>query len=671
MAVAGETSDPHPEINIPGLTILKEVGEGGFGIVYLGSQSGTYSRKVAIKVLKPGLDTRQILRRFEIEQKALTHLEHPNIAQIYQSGETEKGYPYFTMEYIEGFPITEYFAGENLRKILETYLHVCDGISHAHDRGLIHRDLKPSNILVTDTGIPKVIDFGIAKATDPESAPGMTLFTGNETWLGTPAYMAPEQAMAGSLEVDERSDIYSLGVILYEMISGETPLESATGRSRREDLATHKVPSLRKIDPSLEGIILKALSKNPADRYPDVSSFAADLRRYLAGDTVHAGKRQKRIWPWLIATALTITTVAMLWPFSNQSEITPPDKNQKVFVHHPSPGRAVSPIFNQDGSRVYATFFNGGRWIMADPLTGEELVSLADVQTNARVINYNSRGDSFVIGYMNGIVKRYDSETASLLAEIDVTPEGEERCIAAIEVRLPDEDEDTLITVTGKGTSVKAWQHETEQWSLDLPGPLWSMLLNQKGTRAFCGCGDGHMVLIDLEKRTILKESKLQRSSTTGYRLFPDGSGFAMSYRSGLVAAWDWEGREKFATKVSQFCHSISISPDSLTLATGNNDGVIRILDTSSGEVIQQLYTSAGVWTIDHSPDGKILVGGCLDGVVRFWNTQTGKPWRADWNVGEKVWGARFVPHLKNGHMLVTTTSHSGMRIVTIDDLPE
>ena len=155
-------------IHIPGLTILKEIGEGGFGMVYLANRTGAVTHKVAIKILKAGLDTRQILRRFEIEQKALSHLEHPNIARIYDSGETEKGYPYFTMEYIEGFPITEYFSGENLSKMLETFLHVCSGISHAHSKGLIHRDLKPSNILVTLEGVPKVIDFGIAKATDPE-----------------------------------------------------------------------------------------------------------------------------------------------------------------------------------------------------------------------------------------------------------------------------------------------------------------------------------------------------------------------------------------------------------------------------------------------------------------------------------------------------------------------
>src|SRR5207244_746181 len=201
--------------------------EGGFGVVYMAQQTHPVRRKVALKVLRPGMHTRQVVARFEAERQALALMDHPNIASIFDGGETASGRPYFVMELVRGIPITDFCDLNHLsvRERLELFVHVCGAVQHAHQKGIIHRDLKPSNVLITlhdGTPVVKVIDFGIAKALGQQLTE-KTLFTNFAQMIGTPLYMSPEQAEMSGLDMDTRSDIYSLGVLLYELLTGKTP----------------------------------------------------------------------------------------------------------------------------------------------------------------------------------------------------------------------------------------------------------------------------------------------------------------------------------------------------------------------------------------------------------------------------------------------------------------
>src|SRR2546425_3397459 len=220
-----------PGDNIGRYKLLQQIGEGGCGVVYMAEQDEPVQRRVALKIIKLGMDTKQVIARFESERKALALMDHPNIAKVLDGGATEAGRPYFVMELVRGVKITEYCDHNDLpnRERLDLFMQVCRAIQHAHQKGIIHRDIKPSNILVTindGVSVPKVIDFGIAKATTGQQLTDKTLFTAFEQFIGTPAYMSPEQAVLTSVDIDTRSDIYALGVLLYELLTGRTPFDA-------------------------------------------------------------------------------------------------------------------------------------------------------------------------------------------------------------------------------------------------------------------------------------------------------------------------------------------------------------------------------------------------------------------------------------------------------------
>jgi non-specific serine/threonine protein kinase/serine/threonine-protein kinase len=335
-AAAGPAESPSPAESAPDhpgaddappaledYTVLRQLGEGGMGVVFLARQERPVRREVALKIIKRGMDSREVLARFQAERQSIALMDHPAIARIFAAGRTREGRPYFAMEYVAGTPLTEYCDERRLGlgERLELFCRVCEGVQHAHHKGIVHRDLKPSNILVIegDEGpLPKIIDFGVAKATEPRLADG-TLMTELGAMIGTPDYMSPEQAELSVLDVDTRSDVYSLGVLLYELLAGTLPIEAGVlrtsgveevrraireddppsltrrlrelGGEAREHAARRRTdgPGLaRALRGDLESITAKALEKERERRYGSPAELAADIRRHLRDEPILA-----------------------------------------------------------------------------------------------------------------------------------------------------------------------------------------------------------------------------------------------------------------------------------------------------------------------------------------------------------------------------------------------
>ena len=553
--------------------LLQEIGEGGFGIVYMAEQREPVRRKVALKIIKPGMDTRHVIARFEAERQALAMMDHPNIAHVFDGGTTEAGRPYFVMELVHGMPITEYCDEARLttEERLRLFVAVCKAVQHAHQKGIIHRDIKPSNVLVTlhsDTPVVKVIDFGVAKAMDRQLTE-KTVFTEFGQMIGTPLYMSPEQMALSGLDVDTRSDIYSLGVLLYELLTGLPPfdkdrmhnlsLEEIRRVVREEDPpkpstrvttvgeAASTLAECRKVAPArlsqtlrgeLDWIVMKAIEKDRERRYETPRHFARDVENYLNDRPVQA---------------------------------CPPSATYRL-----------RKLICRNRSKAVAV--------------GAVALSLVTTLVLAVVL--------FAVAFRNERSLRQEAQQLQQRAEA-----------SELEARKTAYASDLML-------ANRAWHDgDLRQCSQllhhqrpaseepDLRGFEWHYL--QQSLRG--------------------SNTELANSDEAVYTvcIAPDDRSFATGGEDGALRIYDATTFTLLAsieTGQGQV-NGVAFAPDGQTIATAGDDGTLRIWDRATGrEVLAIAASSDELYNAIYTPDGKTLISCGSEPVIRVWNAQTGEP---------------------------------------------
>jgi WD40 repeat protein/serine/threonine protein kinase len=604
---AGVTLDGPARIDGPGTTIgryelLELIGEGGMGLVYLAEQKEPVRRKVALKIIKPGMDSRQVIARFEAERQTLAVLDHPNIAHVFDAGCTDTGRPYFVMEHVRGLPITRYCDDNKLaiEQRLRLFEQVCEAVHHAHQKGIIHRDLKPSNILVTmqgDRPVPKIIDFGIAKAiTSPLT--DSTFVTLQGQLLGTPEYMSPEQVDLAAQDIDTRSDIYSLGVVLYELLAGVLPFESEVftkaglaeiQRTIREDepaspslrltqmgdrakaiaasRGTHVVPLARRLHRELEWIPLKAMRKDRCRRYRSATEMADDIRNYLTGLPLLAGPETAiyRVQKFVRKHAGSVATVALV---------------------------AVAIVLGLIVST--AMYFRSEQSLKREAVARTQAEQASRQEASARTEAEAARE------------KEAEARVHAEDAEAATKQKAEElrRTLYVNTIQLAD----------AKHREGNAGQVRTllDACPNDLRGWEWNRL----------------SYTIDLSLRTLHASSPSvdfsAALSTDGRHIVSGGSGRT-------IKVWDTATGEQVLTipeaHGGEVVTCVAFSPDGRQIVSGDDLGEITLWDATSGNKIVQLAKTGpwlAFWLVAFSPDGRYVAAVTWDG-IRIWNANNAK----------------------------------------------
>jgi len=667
--------------------LLQQIGEGGMGSVFLAEQTAPVQRKVALKLIKSGMDSRQVISRFEAERQALALMDHPNIAKVLDAGTTATGRPYFVMELVKGVPITKYCDEHHLtpRQRLELFMPVCQAVQHAHQKGIIHRDLKPSNVMVClydGKPVPKVIDFGVAKAAGARLTE-KTLFTELGQVVGTLEYMSPEQAELNQLDIDTRSDIYSLGVLLYELLTGTTPLERKRFQAvaflevlrliREEESpkpstrlsTTEGLPSIaanRGLEPKklsglvrgeLDWIVMKTLEKDRNRRYETANGLALDVQRYLADEAVQAcppsmgyklrkfGRRNRGpvFAGTLVLLALLLGTAVAAWQAVEARTAATNEANQR---HVAEEEKKAADIARNTAEEER----DRANWMV---YAGKLALAQREFQDNNGIFAY---------ALLDGCPRELRHwEHRHLLSRFKSkqTFDGHTRsvssvCFSADGNRLASASYDETVRIWGADTG-----HELRNLK-GHTGPVYSVAFSPDGNRLASASADQTVKIWDANtgQETALKG---HTGSVFGVCFSPDGKRLASTGQDGTVRIWDAvKAREVRTVKAHNgFVYSVCFNPDGKRIASASGGasgfgepGVVKVWDAETGQEIRTLkgHTDT-VSYVCFSPDGKRIASASWDRTVKVWDADTGQQVLALKGHRERITSVCFSPDSK------------------------
>ncbi len=632
--------------------LLEKIGEGGMAVVYMAEQAKPIHRRVALKIIKVGMDTKQVIARFEAERQALALMDHPHIAKVLDAGATEGGRPYFVMELVRGNTITEYCDQNKLctKARLDLFIQVCKAVQHAHQKGIIHRDIKPSNVMVTrrdDTPIPKVIDFGIAKATN-QRLTEKTVFTRFAQIIGTPQYMSPEQAEFGRLDIDTRSDVYSLGILLYELLTGITPIDAGklrqagylaiqrmiceeepvkpstklsrlinVGDDTLADIAIQhgSTPELltKTVRGDLDLIVMKALAKDRTHRYETANGLAMDIEHHLNNEPVLAGppsklyrfgklvQRNKAVFVAVGAIAVVLALgIIMSTRQATRAKAGELGMRQLAYASDISLaqqalgmnnlGRALR-LLDDHRPQPGETDLRGWEWrYLWQACQSDALGELYRYPSSAYSVTYSPDGAALAVaGSGQAFVEIWDVPGRKRIANL----QPKEGSLVAFS---PQGD----LLATDAGSQIQLWR--TDTWD-----PVRQLPVGEEG-----------------EALDLKFSSDGRWLACAGY----------YSNRVHEVIVWDvstWAVVHRIrGVRFMSFWSAMDFSPDSNALVVGDADHQIKVVDLAGGNTdisIPEAH-SEGISSVAWSPNGSIIASGSAfsGGAIRLWDAASGEP---------------------------------------------